>query len=418
MSTLPTRWTRRGFLRGAGIASLVGSGVADRSFAAERALEQPALGSQSAESGTYRTLGVRPLINAAGTYTALSASIMPSEVVAAMEEAARQNVSIAELQQAVGDHIAKRVGAEAALVTAGCAAALTAATAACVCGTDEELIRRVPDTAGMKDEVIFQKSHRFSYDHAIRNIGVRIVEVETREELQAAINGKTAMLFFLNAAESRGQIGCEEFARIAKDAQIPSLIDVAADLPPASNLWAFTKMGYDLVAFSGGKGLRGPQCSGLLLGRRDLIDAAFLNGSPNSDTVARIAKVGKEEIVGLWKAIELYLARDHEAEWAEWERRVDVIAERVSHIRSVHAEQFVPEIANHVPHLAVSWDPEVVPLTRSGVAQALRDGEPRIELRPSEPDEPRLEIGVWMLQSGEAEIVARRCAEVLTSAAA
>ncbi|HEY7697383.1 MAG TPA: selenocysteine synthase, partial [Vicinamibacteria bacterium] len=180
-----------------------------------------------------------------------------------------------------------------------------------------------------------------------------------------------------------------------------------------SNLTAFLKMGFDLVAFSGGKGLRGPQSSGLLLGRKDLIQAAFLNGSPNSDTVGRLAKVGKEEIVGLTRALELYLERDHEVEWKEWEERVAHIVSRVSGIDSVHAERFVPEIANEVPHAAITWDPKKVALTRDTFAKALREGEPRIEPRPSAPEEPRLEIGVWMMEPGEHRIVADRCLEIL-----
>ena len=269
----------------------------------------------------------------------------------------------------------------------------------------------------MKNEVIFQKSHRFGYDHAIRNVGVKIVEIETRQELEAAINDKTAMLFFLNLAEPKGQIKRQEFVEIAKRAGIPSLIDAAADVPPAENLSAFIKMGFDLVAFSGGKGLRGPQCSGLLLGRRDLIQAGLLNGSPNSDTVARTAKVGKEEIVGLLTTVELYMKRDHRSEWQEWEQRVKYIADELSQIRTVQTERFIPEIANQVPHLAVKWDAKALRLSRESFEKELREGEPRIETRPGITEEGRLEIGVWMLHPGEHQIVARRCAEILKRAA-
>jgi L-seryl-tRNA(Ser) seleniumtransferase len=364
----------------------------------------------------YDELGLRPFINAAGTYTTLSACVMPAEVVAAMEEAARQHVSIPELHEAAGNRIASLIGCEAALVTSGCAAALTLATAACVCGTDQDKIRRVPDITGMKNEVIFQTSHRFGYDHAIRNVGVKIVEVETREQLESAISDQTAMLFFLNSADPKGQIKRQEFAQIAKQKGIPCLIDAAADVPPVENLSAYVKMGYDLVAFSGGKGLKGPQCSGLLLGRKDLIHAAFLNGSPHSDSVGRGGKVGKEEIVGLMTAVELYVKKDHLAEWKEWEQQISFIGKALSGIRGVETERFIPEIANQVPHLAVKWDSKAMPLTRDDVAKALREGEPRIEVRPSSASEPRLEIAVWMLQPGEYRVVARRCAEVLKAA--
>lgn len=414
MESLRTMWTRRHFLRGAGLASLMG--VAGRNSlvatASPTGVERPAR-----PGGIYEELNLRPLINAAGTYTSLSACLMPREVVAAMDEASRRHVSIPELQAAAGERIASLVGVEAALVTAGCADALTHATAACVCGTDEDKIRRVPDTTGMKNEVIFQTSHRFGYDHAVRNVGVTIVEVETEEQFRSATNARTAMAFFLNNANNKGKIQRERFAKIANEAGIPTLIDAAADLPPAENLSAFTKMGYDLVAFSGGKGLRGPQCSGLLLGRKDLIEAAFVNGAPYSNTVGRPAKVAKEEIVGLMKALELFVNRDHRAQWIDWERQVSFIASSVTAIPSVHAEQFVPEIANEVPHLAISWDPQRIRMTRKEFAIALREGEPRIEVRPSDPDEPRLEVAVWMLQPGEYQIVARRCVEILERAA-
>ena len=275
----------------------------------------------------------------------------------------------------------------------------------------------MPDTTGLKHEVIIQQTHRFGYDHAIRNVGIELVEIETREELNAAISEQTAMLFFLNGANNRGQIPREEFAEIGRQAGIPTLIDAAADVPPADNLRAFTAMGFDLVAFSGGKGLRGPQCSGLLLGRQDLIEAAYLNGSPHSNSIARLAKVGKEEIAGLTRAVELYVEKDHEAEWNEWEERVRVITTAVADIPGVEAEQFVPELANAVPHARVTWDPDVIALTREDVQRALRDGEPRIELRPSAGQAPALEVGVWMMQPEDHLVVAERCAEILRTAA-
>jgi len=361
---------------------------------------------------------VRPFINAAGTYTALTASLIPQEVATAMHEASRQYVSLGELHQAAGERIASLVGSEAALVTSGCAAALTQATAACVCGSDVDAIRQIPDTTGLKNQVILQKSHRFGYDHAIRNVGVDLVEIETRQELEAAISEKTAMLFFLNFANDQGQIDREEFASLGQKTGIPTLIDAAADLPPVENLRIFTEMGFDLAAFSGGKGLRGPQCSGLLLGRRDLVDAAYLNGSPHSNSVARIAKVGKEEIMGLTRAVELYVEKDHEAEWNEWESRVRTIIAGVSDIPGVTANQFVPHIANEVPHVAITWDSTRINLTRDDVANALREGEPRIEARPGAGDTSRLDIGVWMMEPEDAPVVAARCSEIFRDAVA
>lgn len=363
----------------------------------------------------YSELGIRPLINAAGTYTALSGSVMPGEVLEAMEEAARVHVSIHELQDAVGRKISALLGCEAALVTAGCAAALTLATAACVTGQDADKIHRIPDTTGMKNEVIFQKTHRFSYDHAVRNVGVKIIEVETREELEAAVSERTALLFFLNYADPAGKIRRQEFAQIANRLGIPCLIDAAADLPPAANLRDYIQMGYDLVAFSGGKGLRGPQCSGLLLGKRELLKAAALNGPPYSDTIGRGAKVGKEEIGGLYRALQLYLKTDHARQWTEWERRVSVIERELARIPGVKTERFVPEIANHSPHLKVDWDREIIRRAPGEIVEGLRQGDPRIELPPgSENSASGLTVSVWMLQPGEEKIVARRLRESLS----
>lgn len=395
--------SRRGFLAGAGAAAFSGPLTSGE-----------ALG-QSEAANVYAELGVQTVINAQGTYTAIGGSLILPEVREAMDDAARHYVSLHELHDAAGKRIASLLGAEAALVTSGCAAALTVATAACVCGEDEEAIRRAPDIEGLKNEVIFVHEHRFGYDHAIRNVGVDIVEVESKDAMRDAISERTAMLFFLNNANNRGPMNREDVAALGKETGVPTLIDAAADLPPAENLTAYIEMGYDLVAFSGGKGLRGPQCSGFLAGRADLIRAAYLNGAPHSNTVARIAKVGKEEIVGLTKAVELYFERDHESEWREWEQRVSHIVSSVADIPGVSGERFVPEIANEVPHAAIEWD-ERVDLTRESFAQALREGEPRIEVRPSDPGARRLEIGVWMMEPSDHRVVAARCAEVLRAA--
>jgi len=406
-------WTRRDFLKKAGIVSSLISSTPVRSL-----LAAPTDGTPpeivNKRMNIYEQLGVRPLINAAGTYTALSACTMPPEVVRAMDEASRYHVSIPELQAAVGKRIANLLGAESAVVTAGAAAALTLGTAACVTGKDQSKIQRLPGADGMKNEVIIQRSHRFGFDHAIRAVGVRLIEVETRAELESAINAKTAMLFFLNHADALGRVRRNEFAEIGKKAAIPTFIDAAADVPPSARLSEYTKLGFDLAAFSGGKGLRGPQCSGLLIGRADLIEAASLNGSPHSDTIGRAAKIGKEEIVGLLTALELYLKRDHEAEWREWESRVREIAAALKNVRGVKTEMFVPEIANQCPHLRVEWEEQVIPKSNTDIVTLLREGDPRIEVRPSPGDRPMLEIGVWMLQPSEVHVVARRLRELLS----
>jgi len=360
-------------------------------------------------------LGVTKIINAAGTYTALTASKMRPETMAAIVQARESYCDLNELHDAVGKRIAELVKAEAAMVSAGCASALTLATAACVAGKDPEKIRRIPDTEGMKDEAIIQKSHRLGYDHAIRNAGVKLIEVETRAELDAAINEKTALLVFMNTRDLDGEIHHEEFVEVAKAAGVPTLIDAAADVPPVENLWRFQEMGFDLVAFSGGKGMRGPQSAGLLLGPTELIEAARLNNVPNGDTVCRSNKVNKEELVGMLVALELYLEQDHDAAWKEWEGRCARIAEAAKAVGGVESEVFVPEIANAVPHLRLTWDYDAKGLRPEEAAQRLRDGEPSIAVRPGAERANALEIGVWMMDDGDDEVVARRVAEVLSA---
>lgn len=362
-------------------------------------------------------LGVRTFINAAGTYTMLTASLMPDEVIEAMRAASKHYVNLNELQDAVGKRIAELLGCEAAMVTSGAAGALTVGTAACITGKDPDKIRRIPDLTGMKSEVIIQKSHRYGYDHAVRAVGIRMVEVETAAEFERAVNAKTAMALFFNDADPRGQIKIEEFVALCKKHNIPSFNDAAADVPPAENLSKYTKMGFDLVTFSGGKGICGPQSAGLLLGRRDLIEAARLNTSPYSDSIARGMKVNKEEMVGMLVALEMYLKKDHAAEAREWDRRVDIIAREAKKVKSVRTEVRLPEIANHTPHLRILWDQTVVKIAPPEVMKQLREGRPSIEACPMTNKEA-LVFTVWMMQKGDAEIVGRRVREILSRAAA
>ena len=363
----------------------------------------------------FAELGVRPFINAAGTYTTLTASLMAPEVMQAIDYCSKQYVHLIELHDRVGERIASLIGCEAAMVSAGAASALTLGTAACMTGANEDLIRRLPDTTGLKTEVIIQKSHRYGYDHAVRNCGTHFVEVETREQLENAVNGNTVMMLFFNAATPPAPIKAEEFAQLGKKHGVPTFNDAAADVPPVSHLSAYLKMGFDLVTFSGGKGIRGPQSAGLLLGRKDLIQAARLNASPNSDAIGRGMKVNKEELVGMMAAVEAYIKKDHEAEWRDWEGRVKTIADSVGPVNSVKAEPFVPEISNSVPHLRITWDESQLKITAAEATKKLLDGNPSIELRPGAPK--GIEVAVWMMQPGEAQIVARRIREVLKGVA-
>src|SRR6266550_2527326 len=292
----------------------------------------------------FKELGVRGFINAAEPFTALTGSLMTREVAEAWDYAVPKYVRLDELHDAIGRRIASLIGCEAAMVTSGAAAALTLGTAACMTGVDRDKVRQLPDTTGMKTEVIIQKSHRYGYDHAVRNCGTHFVEVETREQLENAVNGNTVMMLFFNAATPPAPIKAEEFAQLGKKHGVPTFNDAAADVPPVSHLSDYIKMGFDLVTFSGGKGIRGPQSAGLLLGRKDLIHAARLNASPNSDSIGRGMKVNKEELLGMMAAVEAYLKRDHQAEWRDWERRVGLIRESVASIQGVTSEMFVPEI--------------------------------------------------------------------------
>jgi len=370
----------------------------------------------------FKELNVRPFINAAGTYTTLTASLMWPEVVAAMNYAAKTFVPLNDLQEAAGKRLAELIGCEAAMITSGAAAALTVGTAACVAGKNPEWIKRIPDIAGtgMKSEVIIQKSHRYGYDHAVRNCGIKMIEVETAEELEKAVNEKTAMMLFFNDADPRGKVKIEEFVALGKKHNLPTFNDAAADVPPTENLSKYTKMGFDLVTFSGGKGLRGPQSAGLLLGRKDLIEAARLNCSPNSDSIGRGMKVNKEEMVGMMVAVEMYLKRDAAAEWKEWERRAKVVTDSVAKFKAVTAEVHVPSIANHVPTVRIKWEKAAMKLTADDVRKQLREGKPSIEITPgsspAKEEKQVIGIGVWQMQPGEAEIVARRLREVFTAA--
>src|ERR1051325_11726614 len=363
----------------------------------------------------FKELGVRPFINAAGTYTTLTASLMLPEVMEAINYASKVFVPLNELHDACAKRIAEAAGCDAALVSAGAASALTLGTAACMTGSNQEFIRRLPDTTGMKTEVIIQKSHRYGYDHAVRNCGIRFIEVETVSELEHAIGPKTAMMLFFNANDPVGRIHAAEFRSLGKKHHVPTFNDAAADVPPVENLSKYIKLGFDLVTFSGGKGIRGPQSAGLLLGRKDLIEAARLNASPNSDSIGRGMKVNKEEILGMMVAVEVYVKKDHAAEWRDFEKRIKVIADSVGPVSSVKTETFVPEIANAVPHLRIAWDEAALKITSKEATKKLLEGEPSIELRPG-AKEGSIEVAVWMLQPNEAQIVARRIREVLKGA--
>jgi D-glucosaminate-6-phosphate ammonia-lyase len=395
--------SRRGFLETLSTLPLAGGLTA--------ASAAPAAAASTRRRGVdyFRELGIRPFINAAGTYTAMTASLMPPEVMEAIQYASRHYVMLDELHDKVGERIATLLRSEAAMVTSGAAAALTLGTAAALTGSDRQKIVDLPDLAGMKSEVIIQKAHRFGYEHAVRNCGVRLVEVETPEDLERAVSEKTAMMLFYNNNNKEGRIPDEEFVRLGKKHAVPTLNDAAADVPPVENFWKYTRMGFDLVAFSGGKGICGPQSSGLLLGSKPLIEAARLHAPPNGNTVGRGMKVNKEEMLGLLVALEMFLEKDHVRERREYDKRAELVRASASAVAGVKAEVFVPEVANHVPHVRISWE-GADDKAATAVVKAMKDGEPSIGIRS---EGATLVIGVWMMRPGEEKIVARRLRQVL-----
>ncbi|WP_396625860.1 aminotransferase class V-fold PLP-dependent enzyme [Luteitalea sp.] len=361
----------------------------------------------------FKELGVRPFINAAGTYTDMTASLMPPEVMAAINYASKHYVPLNELHDKVGERIATLVKAEAALVSSGAASAMTLGTAGILTGGDPQKVIDLPNLVGMKSEVIMQKSHRFGYDHAVRNCGVKIVEVETVADLERAITPQTAMMLFYNNNNSVGQIRDEEFVRLGKKHGVPTMNDCAADVPPVENLWKYTAMGFDLVVFSGGKGIRGPQSAGLLLGRKDLIKAARANAAPNGNSIGRGMKVNKEEMLGMLAAIERFVKLDHVALDREYTRRAELILKSLAGLPGITAGITVPEVANHVPHVEIKIDAAAAGITGPEISKKLREGTPSIGVRPGDD----LMIGVWMMQPGDELVVARRLKEVITKKA-
>jgi uncharacterized pyridoxal phosphate-dependent enzyme len=400
------KWNRRTFIGSvAAAAAWAASGKNALAWPRKTAPRLDGLG----ESGNvYDELGVTTVINGQGTMTVLGGSLPRPEVEAVMALAGKHFVSIPELEAAAGKKIAEMLKLPedyTAAVTSGAAAAMQSGLAGILTGDNEQYIRQLPDLAGLKSEVIIQKSHRNPFDHQLRGTGAKLVEVETPEDVHNAISSKTAMFHFSNFANDDGKIKVEEWLKLAKQAKIPAMIDAAADTPPVSHLWDYANMGYDLITFSGGKAMRGPQCAGLLLGRKNLVGYALLNNSPYEDTLGRGQKVGKEEIVGMVKAVELYLQEDHDALNAEWQKRLDTITSQVTKIMGVTAANLVPGIANHVPSMQITWDQARVKVTPRELSELLRISKPSIVV---ERNTKGIEMTSFMLQPGEAEIIAER----------
>ncbi len=423
MHTNPLSTDRRAFMKWAAALPLLGQ------IAAQDLLGKAKEAMGRAPTGNvYERLGVRTLINCRGTWTYLSGSLELPEVRDAQVEAAKYFVNVIELQHAVGKRLHEITGAESGMVTSGAAGAMASATAACMAGTDPAKIWQLPDTTGLKHEVVMVGG-RSAFDSAIRLAGGKLVLVYRLEELQNALNERTAMIYTTDLGDPLAR----EIA-IAKAANVPLLLDDAAGIPPIENIKLYAKMGADLYTFSGGKGLMGPQCSGLLLGRKDLIEAALANTSPYEGAVCRPMKVGKEEMIGCLTAVETWLKMDLGSLNRQWEERVKRISTLVGTIPGVKTEIQIPQEGNRYPTLIVTWDEKAWGFTVADCAQKLSDGSPRIEvLTKSNPSlvpvvvegnpnrkEPQtndqLQIVSMTLRPGEEMIVGRRLREVLSTA--
>lgn len=362
----------------------------------------------------FEELGLRTFINAAGNYTSMSASLMPPEVMDAIRQSATEYAMLDEVHDKVGEKIAAMCRAEAAMVTAGCWSAIVLGTAGVLTGKDPQKIKRLPflEGSGMRSEVIIQKAHMVGYEHSVTNTGATIIPVETEADVERAINEKTAMMWFLNREAPLGKINHESWLRLARKYQLPTMIDLAADVPPVENLWKYNEMGFDLVAISGGKAMCGPQSTGILMGRKELIAAARLNGPPNGGNIGRGMKVNKEEMIGMYVAMDAYIKRDHQKEWKTWEARIDHIKGELKNIPGVTTETVIPPVANHNPSLLIAWDPTRITLTKESMGEKLRKGSPSIETIAWEKDNS-IRITVFMLKPGQEKLVAARIKEEL-----
>src|SRR6184192_2822058 len=425
---MQTRYSgRRSFMKMFAAAPLL-TQIAARDLYAEAA---SAVGKDPRQN-VYTRLGVKTVINCRGTWTYLSGSLEFPEVRQAQLEAAEYFVNMIELQRAVGRRLSELTGAESGMVTSGSAGAMAASTAACMAGTDDKKIWQLPDTTGMKHEVVMVGG-RSAFDSAIRLAGAKLVLVRSDEDLANAINENTAMIYTTDLGEK-----LQREVAIAKDHKVPLLMDDAAGIPPVENAKLYARMGIDLYCFSGGKGLRGPQCSGLLLGRKDLIEAALLNCSPREGAVCRPMKVGKEEIIGCLTALETWLKLDEKKLYADWTARVNRIRKLVDTVPGVTTNIYIPEDGNRYPTLKVLWDQQAWNFSIGDCVQKLREGDPVIEVlgvdnpslvsavregvekpnpNPKElKEQDHIELVSMTIQPGEEMIVGQRLRAILNAA--
>jgi D-glucosaminate-6-phosphate ammonia-lyase len=386
-------------------------GNASRGFLAGWLGRLPILGAPRAESNIYQRIGVEPIINCKGTFTIISGSQTLAEVKKAEDEASRHYVHMDELMDGVGRRLAELTKAEWGIVTAGCAAALAHATAACIAGGNPEKMQRLPMLTGLKNEVVMPRQSRNVYDHAIRMTGVKMISPATREEFLAALGPHTAMVALLGEAMDQHPMKLGEIAEAAHQRGIPVIVDAAAERLTIPNM--YLTGGADMVAYSGGKCLRGPQCAGILLGKKDLLQAAWINSAPHH-AFGRPLKVAKEEIMGMLAAVEAWTTRDHAAEWKQWEGWLATIRESVSGVPTVRTEVLQPRgPSNYAPELRVSWDTEKLGITGVELSDLLLKGTPRIIVPGSQSS---LTFMPYMMMPGDDRVVAPRVRELLSKA--
>ncbi len=397
---------RRNIIKGLTLLPFTAAAGAALPFSTPVASPEP----KSTKRDLFKELGVTPVINASVTMTFLSGSLMLPEVLEAINSTSHDFANMFDLQDKVGAKIAEMLHCEAAMVTSGAACAMLLGTAACITGTDQKKIKDLPNYSGGRPEVIMQKTHRYLFDQAITTTGAKIVEVNGPDEMDKAFNANTVMALFFNAAD-KSSVTHEQFIAMSKSHKVPCFVDAAADVPPVENLYKFQKLGYDLITFSGGKMIRGPQSAGLLFGRKDLIEAAKLNHSPHEAPIGRPMKVNKEEMFGMYAALKSYLERDHKKEWEDWMARTKRIGSILDKIPSVTTETKVPEgQANIFPSLMVQWDQAKIKTTPKDVVTALKNGTPSIVANSRGSF---LSIGVVLLRPDQVDVVAKRVKEIL-----
>ena len=406
-----TALNRRDLFRQGGLLTIAGSLPA---YA-----ETTHAGSSEAAGELYRSIGVRPVINSKGTFTIISGSQTLPEVKKAMYEASRSYVQMDELMDGVGKRLAELTGAEWGIVTAGCCAALTHSTAASIAGSNPERMQRLPDLSGLKDEVIIPEYSRNVYDHAIRMLGVKIIEVRNPAELESAFNERTAMVYILAGPGDEGRLGTQAISQVAKRHNVPVIVDAAAEILTFPNV--HLQRGATAVAYSGGKCIRGPQAAGLLLGDKNLLQAAWANSAPHH-AFGRSLKVGKEEIMGMLAGVETWKKRDHEAEWKQWQGWLEEIATSAKRVDGVRTTmEGAPEgLSNRSPRLLIEWDGQKLGITGTEVSKVLLDTEPRIVLGSASGARPdamasRISITPYMMMPGSSKIVAQRIYTVLSN---